>query len=167
MDNRFILRVGGSLAAATLTLPLAACSTQSVDLACLQTNLVFSSMNRTLDSGVSNAAQRIIDGEDVSHEEIFAPVHESFDQAQNDVSNREVGEALDNFEEAFNAFESTHGAAYVATAVDALQFVPVSTEYAEASEEFRINGLEVKATVDEYLAGVNAAGEQLRGICTD
>ncbi|MGO1542876.1 MAG: hypothetical protein ACTHXA_00885 [Gulosibacter sp.] len=140
-----ITRIGSVLAAITLASSLAACSSQSVDQACLQTNVLLSQVNVTLGHDFNDAVQRGMAGEQVDFDEVLAPIDEAIDQAQSDVSNTEVKDALNGFADAFETFSTD------------LKNQDLSALAQDGELDDSLNG---------QTDGLIAAGDQITDICT-
>lgn len=168
MITRPIARVSSVIAVVALAVPLAACSGgQSVSQACLQTNVALATTFQSIDTDVEAALQKGMEGEEIDLAAVFTPAGDALAQAQKDVSNAEVQEALDAFVGEFDAYAETVEGADWNTFASFNQLDPNSDEYARTVDEIESASLELQESIMEHLTGLSEAGDELTTLCNE
>lgn len=173
---RNVRRAGAIAAAGLLALSVASCAGgQSTAEAC---TIVKDTMNGAVNEAQSEAQSSLsslMKGEEVDFKEVFAPVKKALVDAQEQVTNEEVGEKLDTFVAEYteftgifddidmSAFQDLSGLSDIDPAdPDAMA---KAEELQAKAEELQATAEELQTSVQDKQESITAASDGLQEVC--
>lgn len=159
MRNTSIARIGGALAAAALTVSLAACSGgQSVAEACKTADNAMQEVN----ANTSTMLQEAMSG-DADYAELFKPVQEALDNAESQVTNEEVSAALGDVSTEFDGLVDELSGLEIPKMDD---IDPTDPAAMEKLNQMQADMEAASASIQERADALTKAGQNLTEVCS-